>query len=320
MDGINNPFTKWCVDQGLTEDDVSCDTLVTAINYLLNDAAVQKRGEQFDPKQLLRSRLDKINKPELISIVQNFAWFSHHVVKQYVTSTAATAVQWSTELEKWRNRANDLKDQQNLLTAELEEAREKLNTFQGKVISLHEELLVEKNRTIEKLVGSVQSTVKEELQSYATVVKNSCSASLAPAKIQAAMRKVSTEEDRSRNLIVYGLDEDADENTEEAALTVIQYTGEKPKLVACRRLGERTGDKGRPIKVTFQSGEMARSVLAKSANLRQVEGYSRVYLGPDRTFEQRKERKRLLGVLCEKRASCPEKKFVIRRGAVTELD
>ena len=316
MDGINNSFTKWCDDQGLTKEGASSSTLVTGLNYLLNDAAVQKRGEEFDPKNLLRSRLEKVNKPELIAIVQNFAWFSYTVVEQYMTSTA---LQWGMELESSRNEKNQLQDKRNHLASSLEEIQKKLDYFQGKVISLQDELLAEKNRTIEKLVGSVQSTVQEELKSYATVVKKSCNESLAPARIQAVMRKVSSEEDRSRNLIVYGLDEAAEENTEEAVLTVIEHTGEKPKLVTCRRLGERSAGKGRPIRVTFQSGEMARCVLTKSAKLRQVEGYSRVYLSPDRTVEQRQERKRLLGVLCEKRASCPEKKFGIRRGAVTEL-
>ena len=316
MDGINSSFTKWCVDEGLTEDEVSRNTLITAMNYLLNDAAVQKRGEQFDPKKLLRSRLDKINKPELIAIVLNFAWFSNRVVEPYVTNVAA---QWTQEFDRTRSRLNNLGEQRDRLERDFEEAQSKLDTLQGKVISLQDELLAEKNRTIEKLVGSVQNTVQEEMKTYATVVKKSCSASLAPAKIQAAIRKVSFEEDRSRNLIVYGLDEVAEEKTEEAVLSVIQHTGEKPKLVACRRLGERNGEKGRPMKVTFQTAEMAGTVLANSAKLRQVEGYSRVYLSPDRTFDQRKERKRLLGVLSEKRLSCPEKSFGIRRGAVVEL-
>ena len=317
MEGIDNSFTKWCVDQGLTKDDASGSTLITAMGYLLNDAAAQKRGDSFDPKNLLRSRLEKVNKPELIAMVQNFAWFSHRVVERYVKSTAA---QWITELEGSRNRENTMMQQRDNINGALKEAQEKLNTLQGKVISLQDELLVEKNRTIEKLVGSVQTTVQEELKSYAAVVKKSCSASLAPAKLHAAMKKVSNDEDRSRNLIIYGLEETVDENTEEAALTVIQHTGEKPKLLACRRLGDAKMERGRPIKVTFLTGETARCVLAKSANLRHVEGYSSVYLSPDRTVEQRNERKRLLGVLNEKRASCPERKFGIRRGAVTELN
>ena len=317
MDGVNNTFTKWCEDQGLTRDGASSDTLITGMNYLLNDAAVQKRGEEFDPDKMSRSRLEKINKPELIAMVQNFAWFSYNVVEQYMTSTA---YQLGMELENSRNEMNGLVGKRDQLKCSLEETQKKLDYFQGRVISLQDELIAEKNRTIDKLVGSVQSTVQEELKTYANVVKKSCSASLAPARIQAAMRKVSNEEDRSRNLIVYGLDEAAEENTEEAVLTVIEHTGEKPKLLACRRLGERSAGKERPMKVTFQTGEMARCVLAKSSKLREVEGYSRVYLSPDRTVEQRQERKRLLGILSEKRASCPEKKFGIRRGAVTELN
>ena len=47
------------------------------------------------------------------------------------------------------------------------------------------------------LVGSVESTVKEELKSYAAVVQKSCIASLAPAKFHAVIKKVSTEEESS---------------------------------------------------------------------------------------------------------------------------
>ena len=202
MDGINNSFTKWCEDQGLTREGASSSTLVTGMNYLLNDAAVQKRGEEFDPEKMLRSRLEKVNKPDLISIVQNFAWFSYNVVEQYMTSTA---YRWGMELENSKNEMNSLVNKKDELNSSLEETQKKLDYLQGKVISLQDELLAEKNRTIDKLVGSVQSTVQEELKTYANVVKKSCSASLAPARIQAAMRKVSNEEDRSRNLIVYGL-------------------------------------------------------------------------------------------------------------------
>ena len=129
MDGINSSFTKWCVDEGLTEDEVSRSSLITAMNYLLNDAAVQKRGEEFDPTKLLRSRLEKINKPELIAIVLNYAWFSHRVVEPYVTTAAA---QWTQEFDRTRSRLNNLGEERDNLTAALEEAQAKLDTLQGK--------------------------------------------------------------------------------------------------------------------------------------------------------------------------------------------
>ena len=127
-------------------------------------------------------------------MVQNFAWFSYEVVEPYVTSVAT---HWAREVELSKNFANRLVDQRNTLTSALEKAQAKLDALQEKFISFQDELLKEKNNTIVKLVGSVQATVKDELKSYASVVKSSCSASLAPARLQAAMKKVTTEEDRS---------------------------------------------------------------------------------------------------------------------------
>ena len=296
------------------EDGASKDTIVTAMNHLLNDTATQHWGEPFDPKKVSNYYLDKMKKAELIALVKNYAWFTYRVAQPFL---GGAVMQQRDELDRT---VDSGRDQRTHLESVLNESQMRLDTLQEKVISLQDELLAEKNKTIQKLVGSVETTVKEGLKSYASAVKETCSASLAPAKLQAAMRKVSKDEDRSRNLIIYGLNEDADENTEEAVLAVLEHTDEKPKLESCRRLGERRAEKGRPIMATFHTREMVRCVLAKSAKLRQVEGYSRVYLSPDRTVEQRLERKRLVGELCEKRENFPEKKFVIRRGEVSEVD
>ena len=319
MEELNNSFTKWCVEAKLATDEASGDHLITGMGYLLNDAAMQKRGDPFDPKQLRYTRLERSTKHELITKVLNFAWFSQTVVEPFVRSSSGHS-QLKEEYERVRTNANFLTGERTRLNHVIESTRASLNQLQQKVIKLQDELLEEKNKTIGKLVGSVENTVKEELKSYAAVVQKSCSSSLAPAKLQAAMKKVTAEEERSCNMIVYGLEEAEDENTEDAVLAVIQHTDEKPKLVGCRRLGEKGGEKTRPIRVTFHTREMVRCVLAKSAKLKEVEGYSRVYLSPDRTVEQRQERKRLLGVLSEKRESYPEKRFAIRRGEVTELE
>ena len=332
MEELNTSFTKCCVDAELDTDDASSDGLVTAMGFLLKDAALQNRGTAFQPDQMRYSRLERKTKHDLINMVLNFGWFSHTVVEPFVKNASQKKASLKNASLKnacldWRNlydlekkNVDTLTEEKKRVDGELAASQAKLTELQQKVISLQDELLEEKNKTIGKLVGSVQTTVKDELKSYATVVQNSCSASLAPAKLQAAMKKVSTEEERLCNMIVYGLEEADNENTEDVVLEVIQHTGEKPKLVGCRRLGERSGEKARPIRVTFHTREMVRCVLAKSANLKEVEGYSRVYLSPDRTLEQRKERKKLLGVLSGKRDLYPEKKFGIRRGVVAELN
>ena len=60
----------------LHTDDASSEGLVTAMGYLLNDAAIQKRGTAFQPDQMKYSRLERKTKHELINMVLNFGWLS----------------------------------------------------------------------------------------------------------------------------------------------------------------------------------------------------------------------------------------------------
>eukprot|EP00116_Pleurobrachia_bachei_P011797 sb/3472059/ len=148
-------------------------------------------------------------------------------------------------------------------------SQEALLSCQETVISLQSSLLSEKSKKIEDTVSSV----KEELNCYAAVVQKSCTASLAPRKLQAAMVKASSVEDRSSNLILYGFTEsEGEEKTEDVVLNVLEHTNEKPKLVSCRRLGEKKEGKKRPVKVVLHNRGMVRSILARSGMLREVEG------------------------------------------------
>ena len=76
--------------------------------------------------------------------------------------------------------------------------QETINKLQDKLIEKREEE-----------ISSVQilSTVKTELKSYSAVISQSCKASLAHKKIAAAVKKLSDKEDRSKNDIIYGMQE-----------------------------------------------------------------------------------------------------------------
>ena len=52
MEELNNSFTKGCMDADLATDEASRDHLITAMGFLLNDAALQKRGAIFQPDQM----------------------------------------------------------------------------------------------------------------------------------------------------------------------------------------------------------------------------------------------------------------------------
>ena len=57
MEELNNSFTKGCVDADLATDEASRDHLITAMGFLLNDAALQKRGAIFQPPPTLYNGL-----------------------------------------------------------------------------------------------------------------------------------------------------------------------------------------------------------------------------------------------------------------------
>ena len=172
---------------------ILAERLDRALGYLLNDAAQQKRGEEFNPERLTAAKLDKLTKPQLISSVLNFAWFCRQTMSPCF---------------------RELQDQINELTTNASQSDEHMVQVQADLISsmqkvekLQDALLLEKEHQIETMMSSVEDTVKTELKSYATVVKKSCAVSLAPRKLQAAIAKASTAEERSSNLIVYGLEE-----------------------------------------------------------------------------------------------------------------
>ena len=104
--------------------------------------------------------------------------------------------------------------------------------LQNEIDQLKDEKISDQNTVIDKLQGqliemksddltSVQTTVKSELKSWSSVVKNSCSKALAPKKMKAALKRASEEEDRSQNLVIYGPPEKNDDILEKRVLEVL---------------------------------------------------------------------------------------------------
>ena len=71
--------------------------------------------------------------------------------------------------------------------------------------------------------------------------------------LQEVVNDVIQVEERNRNLVVFGLEEEVGENLEGKVGEVFQELGEKPHLVEVIRLGSSTSGKTRPVKVTTSS-------------------------------------------------------------------
>jgi hypothetical protein len=139
----------------------------------------------------------------------------------------------------------------------------KLDIMKDEKIDLQKQLINSKNDD-QTIVNSVQKTVKTELQnSWADVAKKNIAQSKAfTAKtVKEAVRAVNEEDERAKNLIVYGVKE-AEEGDWEDVLSnnvldqvvrSIHKTtvadGSFPGLIKAYRIGKKELSKTRPIKV-----------------------------------------------------------------------
>ena len=187
---------------------------------------------------------------------------------------------------------------------------------QDKIIALQQQLLEKRDGELTSLTTAVQS----EMQSYSSALTKTCAAALAPKKIRAAVQSVADKEDRSKNLIIYGIDEAANEVLSDKVSEVISLVDEKPVIRDSCRVGTRRADKPRPVKFSLNSSDMVSQILSKSKLLRSKEGYKSVYICPDRTVEERRAHKKLWEQIKVKRASEPGKVHVVRDNKIVSFD
>ena len=205
------------------------------------------------------------------------------------------------------------------LQDEIDQLKDEKIADQNTVIKLQGQLLEKKSEDL----TSVQATVQSELKTWSSVVKNSCSKALAPKKMKAALKRASEEEDRSQNLVIYGLPEKSEEILEKRVLEVLENIDEKPRIVSCCRMGRTVSNGGpaiKPIKFTLSGSDHVRRVLSKARKLREVEGYESVYISPDRSAEQRAAFRKLVLEVKQKRELEPQRVHVIRNNKIVSSE
>ena len=128
---------------------------------------------------------------------------------------------------------------------------------QSTIIKLQQQLIEEKDDELE----AVGKTVQNEMLSYFSVVSKSSSATLAPKKIEAAVKKVAEKRDRSRNLMIYGVTEVENEYMLEKVEEVLEEIGERLLVNGVCRIGVRKRDTIRPVKFSLPCSDQVKQVL-----------------------------------------------------------
>ena len=234
--------------------------------------------------------------------------------------TKATLCDWmETFIDILDNYCAPLLFSATKLQDEIDQLKDEKIADQNTVIKLQGQLLEKKSEDL----TSVQATVQSELKTWSSVVKNSCSKALAPKKMKAALKRASEEEDRSQNLVIYGLPEKSEEILEKRVLEVLENIDEKPRIVSCCRMGRTVSNGGpavKPIKFTLSGSDHVRRVLSKARKLREVEGYDSVYISPDRSAEQRAAFRKLVLEVKQKRELEPQRVHVIRNNKIVSSE
>ena len=233
-------------------------------------------------------------------------------------------------MSNWLATAADVMSNQTDMMLELKEQVELLKTEaladKSRVIKLQAELLERKDDQLKSLQIAVQSTVQStvhdtvqtEIRTYGDALKKpSVAAAISPAAFKKIVKTVIKEEDRTKNLMVFGLAEEDGEHLDEKISDVFQGMGEKPRAASARVGNRSVGGSGcRPVKVTLSSSTAVWQILTNSRKLRQLEKFKSVYVSPDRSPAEQAERKQLVLNMKEKMTAQPGHYHYIRSGRV----
>ena len=222
-------------------------------------------------------------------------------------------------------------DKMKQMKAELSSTKSQLIENQKWVISLQEQIIDSKDSQLEAVKTvvetSVESNLKEQFKSYSAAAAENVMVCQAdgdglsnPATLRKVVKSVVQEEDRSKNVIIFGLQERKGENVEERVEEIFQDIGLKPKLQAVRVGKVSKEATKRPVKVSLASSSLVYEALRQARKLRHSEKFSKVFVRPDRSEEERARDKALVQELLKKREAEPNKLHYIRSGTVHSRD
>ena len=328
---MDRSFSSWETGAPGVDHDVDVSdyrkleaSIMGTLRFVAGYPDPNREGGIFEDKRMVHSylaKLDTTKKTKFIAEMAGLLWYRALPLAKHARSFMEKQSSSEQLFEQLEEELSSAKVQLDKAREELLQGHRKISALQDEVSSLKDTVISLKDDILEKSVNVVQTVVKNEMQSYSTVletaataVNQACTSALAPSKIRSAIASAAT--DRSSNLIVYGLCEDAESSDSEKVKEIFEYLVEAPVISEVVRLGRSREEQIRPVKVVLRSGESVRGILGKASRLKESGTFRSVYVAPDRTLEERVERRTLVANLKERRKSEPEKVWVIRQGSV----
>jgi hypothetical protein len=249
--------------------------------------------------------------------------FNKHLTKAVLTHWIADA---RDIMCRQREVMQDMKDIIGALKTEALGDKGRVIKLQDGLIKLQDQLLERKEEQLQSLQSAVQTTVQDavqtEIRSYGEVLKAPSAPAISTATFRKVVKDAIEDEDRSKNLVVFGLSEEDGEQLDEKLSDVFMDLGEKPRVEAVRigRRPEASGSNCRPVKVTLGSSTAVQQILSKAKALKQMDKWKAVYVSPDRSPAERSARRLLVEERKKRATEQPERNHFIKGGKVCSED
>ena len=207
-------------------------------------------------------------------------------------------------------------------------AAEKIDELKSEQIELQKNLIQIKNNQIASVKATVKSEMTNGLKSWSDVVKKNSTEvqtnllTSTKKTVKQVMEQVNEEERKSANLMIYGLPGVDNENLGTAVDEIFKSMSVPPPRASidCYRIGKKQAGKTRPIRLECQNHGDVDFALVHSRRLKNSARHSRVYLGPDRSKEQRLEHSLLVKQMKELISKDASKHYFIRNNRVCSAD
>lgn len=146
-------------------------------------------------------------------------------------------------------------------------------------------LLTHSMSEMKAMILDLKATVERKLQNIEEFVKTP---SLTPLQREELIQEAKKRSNRATNVIMYNVPEGSSADDVTAANDILECIDPiavvTPEDVT--RIGKPSGNKPRPLKLSFKRVDMAKLVLRKSSSLKNNENFSRIFVSSDKTRAQ----------------------------------
>ena len=233
------------------------------------------------------------------------------------------------QLAEWLQEAVNIVQQQSDMILKFETTVEQMKieliADQAKLITAQDKLLQHQQDQLFELKSAVkttvQDTVQEEIKTYSEAVGSQNSkmeAIQVEESVKLAVKSAIREDDRSKNVMIFGLAETENEQISNKVADLFDEIGENTRVSASRVGVKKSGSTPghRPVKCTLTSSTAVHQILLKSRQLKLLDTYKSVFICPDRTPEERAARRALVAELKAANTKQPNHRHYIKHGKV----